>query len=462
MEDLTSDIFKNFGISERIFDLKNETKEVYIIRQEKIKKNFSEGAIYKIPSSMVYMPICKAKDDMEMEIYDECDQEYAVLGEQIEEKQIISNNYQSSYSIPKANVSFKNNDYISENNYTTFPERREKNSIFQNYNDFESHNNQRVNYRGVNSFRNNSGLNFNSSAANLFYIPKNLSNFSTASKISYHSIPEVINKGTTMENIALSLKSPAMPFLNPDNCENHINYNSLNLEYNKNQKFPLVNKNTNANFHFDIKKENNIENSNNLKHDNNFEIFDEVKLKFEEDTSSKKLSVLEKERKLNKKDNTTKFIKQNTKQDFENLTEEGKKQTNLLITKRDCIIDQIDKNEMENGIFKNSMQNQIDQLNRIFEEMNNSKEAKVIIKAYRSKLKTKFYKIYESNSEFYKEKNKFKIFHKCNFPGCSRTFASAGWLKSHFNEHFEQIKKNKFNHEFEKSLIKCKHLTLLN
>ena len=118
-------------------------------------------------------------------------------------------------------------------------------------------------------------------------------------------------------------------------------------------------------------------------------------------------------------------------------------------------------NELKNGIFINSMKNQIDQLNRIFQEMNESKEAKVIIKAYRSKLKTKFYKIYESNSEFYKEKNKFKIFHKCNFPGCSRTFASAGWLKSHFNDHLGEIKMNKFNIEFERSLLKCQHFNLL-
>ena len=98
----------------------------------------------------------------------------------------------------------------------------------------------------------------------------------------------------------------------------------------------------------------------------------------------------------------------------------------------------------------------MEQLDRIFKEMNESKEAKVIIKAYKSKLKTKFCKIYESNSEFYKEKNKFKIFHKCNFPGCSRTFASPGWLKSHFNEHLQEIKVNKFNVEFEKSLNKIR------
>ena len=47
------------------------------------------------------------------------------------------------------------------------------------------------------------------------------------------------------------------------------------------------------------------------------------------------------------------------------------------------------------------------------------------------------------------EKIKNKIFHKCNFPSCNRTFASPGWLKSHFNEHDNEIKNYKFNKIFE-------------
>ena len=149
----------------------------------------------------------------------------------------------------------------------------------------------------------------------------------------------------------------------------------------------------------------------------------------------------------------------NLHKEFENLIKEEEKELlkNEIISEENSI-----DLKMKNGIMKNSQEYQMDQLDRIFKEMNENKEAKVIIKAYKSKLKTKFYKVYESNSEFYKEKNKFKIFHKCNFPGCTRTFASAGWLKSHFNEHLQDIKLNKFNIEFERSLNKFRYKKILN
>lgn len=145
-----------------------------------------------------------------------------------------------------------------------------------------------------------------------------------------------------------------------------------------------------------------------------------------------------------KKENNPKFNKNNN---FKNFEKTSKERTEELFN---------------NGILKESMRNQMKQLDKLFFELNESSEAKVIIKAYKSKLKTKLYQFYQSNSLFFKEKNKFKIFHKCNFPGCSRTFASAGWLKIHFNHHLKEIKNNKFNVEFEKGLLRLKHMNLLN
>jgi hypothetical protein len=104
------------------------------------------------------------------------------------------------------------------------------------------------------------------------------------------------------------------------------------------------------------------------------------------------------------------------------------------------------ENEKEGdlALFKNCSEDQLSNLKNIFSKMNEETD-KVIVKAYKSKLKTKFYEIYEQNSQSMKEKIKHKIFHKCNFPNCRRTFASSGWLRSHFNEHLMELKKNKFN-----------------
>ena len=118
--------------------------------------------------------------------------------------------------------------------------------------------------------------------------------------------------------------------------------------------------------------------------------------------------------------------------------------------------------EQNLNIFQNCSESQMSQLNKIVKEMNSTKEEKVIVKAYRSKLKSKFYQIYEVNSENFKEKIKFKIFHKCNYPSCGRTFASAGWLRSHFQEHLKEIKKNKFNIMFENFMLNCNKNIFIN
>ena len=123
-----------------------------------------------------------------------------------------------------------------------------------------------------------------------------------------------------------------------------------------------------------------------------------------------------------------------------------------------------DSTNIENNleIFKNCSSSQMNQLKKMFSTMNSSAENKIIVKAYRSKLKSKFYEIYERNSEKVLEKIKYKIFHKCNFPSCGRTFASAGWLKSHFKEHLREIKKNKFNILFENLILNFNQLMYLH
>jgi hypothetical protein len=98
-------------------------------------------------------------------------------------------------------------------------------------------------------------------------------------------------------------------------------------------------------------------------------------------------------------------------------------------------------------IFQNCSQTHIDKLNQLVSHHQN--QAKILVKAYKSKLKSKHQDIYRKNSEDFMEQIKHKVFHKCNFPGCSRTFASAGWLKSHFNEHDSEILRYKFNSIFD-------------
>jgi len=297
MESQNFDMFKNFGINRNIFNLDMDienTKDIYVIQKDPMKKNFSESAIYKIPSNFMQKNFTKAKDDME--IYEECDQEYSIL---------------------------------------------------------------------------------DSSSANF--------------------------------NIKIGTSTGLSNLFNQTNKKNYFSSfeNLQNLEEKKQKQKKTIFTNSDSTGDLNL-------------------------LNFQEK---------KKETKSNLVTQPEKEIEKSQK-----ISEE--------IPSKDL--------EMKNGILKDSQEYQMEQLDRIFKEMNESKEAKVIIKAYKSKLKTKFYKIYESNSEFYKEKNKFKIFHKCNFPGCSRTFASAGWLKSHFNEHLQEIKVNKFNVEFERSLNKLRYTQILN
>ena len=65
-------------------------------------------------------------------------------------------------------------------------------------------------------------------------------------------------------------------------------------------------------------------------------------------------------------------------------------------------------------------------------------------------MQTKFFKIYDTNSINIQGKIKYKLFHKCCYPGCNRTFSSSGWLKAHFKEHLKQIHNSQFSLLFKK------------
>ena len=89
-------------------------------------------------------------------------------------------------------------------------------------------------------------------------------------------------------------------------------------------------------------------------------------------------------------------------------------------------------------------------------DKNNSEKIKnnnYLIKAYKSKLKKKYSKLYELNSINLEEKNKYKLFHKCCYPGCERTFSSSGWLKAHLDQHLKKIHDSKYCKLFENYLL---------
>ena len=77
-----------------------------------------------------------------------------------------------------------------------------------------------------------------------------------------------------------------------------------------------------------------------------------------------------------------------------------------------------------------------DCLNKNNSEIINKKNNNYIIKAYKSKLKKKYKHLYEINSIDLENKNKSKLYHKCCYPGCNRTFSSSGWLKAHLKKLF--------------------------
>lgn len=102
---------------------------------------------------------------------------------------------------------------------------------------------------------------------------------------------------------------------------------------------------------------------------------------------------------------------------------------------------------------------QIEKLEALVTNINSDVcNADKVIKAYRSKLKSRNWNAYLQNSKITEIKNKFKFYHKCNFPGCNRTFSSSGWLKTHLDEHILEIQNDDFNKDFNLCLNKIKYV----
>ena len=95
----------------------------------------------------------------------------------------------------------------------------------------------------------------------------------------------------------------------------------------------------------------------------------------------------------------------------------------------------------------------LDKINKKSCEKIKNNNNNYLIKAYRSKLKKKYSRLYEINSINLEEKNKFKLFHKCCYPGCNRTFSSSGWLKAHLDKHLKKIHHGKYSKMFETILL---------
>ena len=95
----------------------------------------------------------------------------------------------------------------------------------------------------------------------------------------------------------------------------------------------------------------------------------------------------------------------------------------------------------------------LDKINKKSCEKIKNNNNNYLIKAYRSKLKKKYSRLYEINSINLEEKNKFKLFHKCCYPGCNRTFSSSGWLKAHLDKHLKKIHNGKYSKMFETILL---------
>ena len=77
-----------------------------------------------------------------------------------------------------------------------------------------------------------------------------------------------------------------------------------------------------------------------------------------------------------------------------------------------------------------------------------------VINSYNSINQSKFSKVIDINSLNNQGKHKYKLFHKCCFPGCNRTFSSSGWLKAHFKEHLKHLEKSKFSILFKRFVYK--------
>jgi hypothetical protein len=125
-------------------------------------------------------------------------------------------------------------------------------------------------------------------------------------------------------------------------------------------------------------------------------------------------------------------------------------------------------NEKEKLLEINSKNKLINQLKKKKDIIQNDEEAltkddsNLAVKSYKSKYKNKFKDIYENNSILLQNKNKYKLYHKCCYPGCNRTFTYSGWLKAHYKKHLNEIQKGAYCRLFEKYKLENEYNLLRN
>ena len=114
---------------------------------------------------------------------------------------------------------------------------------------------------------------------------------------------------------------------------------------------------------------------------------------------------------------------------------------------------------------KNKLINKLEKKKDIIqndEEALTKDDSNLVVKSYKSKYKNKFKDIYENNSIILKNKNKYKLYHKCCYPGCNRTFTYSGWLKAHYKIHLKEIQESAYFRLFEKYKLENEYNLLGN
>ena len=157
--------------------------------------------------------------------------------------------------------------------------------------------------------------------------------------------------------------------------------------------------------------------------------------------------------------NEEEFNKNNQKKPYVAEDKElyEREELNKIIDNNILRIDLINQNQktISNQCKKMSAFEENSHLSSLLQNINNDVvNNNTLINSYKSKIKSKFLKIYDINSINIQGKLKYKLFHKCCFPGCNRTFSSSGWLKAHFKEHLKQLRNSKFSLLFNKYVYK--------
>ena len=156
------------------------------------------------------------------------------------------------------------------------------------------------------------------------------------------------------------------------------------------------------------------------------------------------------------------FIKNKHKKSYELEDKESyeKQELNKILDNSIYILNLKNSNSMEginsnNSTKRTSAFEEHPQFDFLIQNINSGFiNSNSVINSYNSINQSKFSKVVDINSLNNQGKHKYKLFHKCCFPGCNRTFSSSGWLKAHFKEHLKQLEKSKFSVLFKRFIYK--------